>query len=397
MWNSDRDATFGCSDGNVAHLFFGYVEQRITWIKNIFRHNFETQEMLLQKPRNASLMQIGQVAKLVLKAITLGGKPIIFGNGGSAADAQHLAAEFVGRFVRERCSLPALALNTDLAAITAIGNDFGYDAVFDRQITALGNPSDVAMGITTSGNSKNVIQGIAAAKKMGLTTVALTGQDGGMISEIADHCVKVPATNTALIQELHMAIGHLICQFVDDAVTGKEEMLLRTCSRKNSKLVTLESFKPQRDFFAESDTTVVWTNGCFDLMHAGHLSSLETAASYGDVLVVGVNSDAAVRALKGANRPIVQSAHRTRMLAGLSCVDFVIEFDDLDPCRIIQQLKPNVHVKGEEYAPEYGRAIPEKQIIESYGGTIAFSPHLHGISTTIIENSIKAEITNPKS
>ncbi len=93
--------------------------------------------------------QIGQVAKLVLKAITLGGKPIFFGNGGSAADAQHLAAEFVGRFVKERCSLPALALNTDVAAITAIGNDFGYDVIFDRQITALGNPCDVAIGLTS--------------------------------------------------------------------------------------------------------------------------------------------------------------------------------------------------------------------------------------------------------
>ncbi len=149
------------------------------------------------------------------QAIGAGGKIMLFGNGGSAADAQHIAAELVGRFQRQRAALPALALSTDSSALTAIANDFGFDAVFARQIEGLGQAGDVAIGISTSGNSANVIAGLEAAAAGGLTAAGLAGGDGGRMKAVAKPLLVVPSTVTARIQEAHITIGHALCQAIE--------------------------------------------------------------------------------------------------------------------------------------------------------------------------------------
>jgi D-sedoheptulose 7-phosphate isomerase len=163
-----------------------------------------------------------EAASLIISCLQSGSKLLFFGNGGSAADAQHLAAEFVGRFVRERAALPALALTTDSSILTAVGNDYGFDQVFARQIQALARPGDVAVAISTSGNSPNVLEGMKAAKKGKLKTIGLTGKNGGALSKEADLTITIASTSTAKIQECHIAVGHLLCELTEE---GLEESL----------------------------------------------------------------------------------------------------------------------------------------------------------------------------
>jgi len=158
---------------------------------------------------------IFEAALLITRCLRNGGKVLFFGNGGSAADAQHLAAELVGRFVRERAGLPAIALTTDSSILTAVGNDYGFEQVFARQIQALGRAGDVAVALSTSGNSANVLEGVKEARKRKLKTIGLTGKDGGALAQRADVAVTIPSTSTARIQECHIAIGHLFCELVD--------------------------------------------------------------------------------------------------------------------------------------------------------------------------------------
>jgi len=158
---------------------------------------------------------IFEAALLIMGCLRNGGKVLFFGNGGSAADAQHLAAELVGRFVRERAGLPAIALTTDSSILTAVGNDYGFEQVFARQIQALGQSGDVAVAISTSGNSANVLEGVKEARKRNLKTIGLTGKDGGTLAQQADVAITIPSTSTARIQECHIAIGHLFCELVD--------------------------------------------------------------------------------------------------------------------------------------------------------------------------------------
>jgi D-sedoheptulose 7-phosphate isomerase len=152
---------------------------------------------------------------LITTCLRNGGKVLFFGNGGSAADAQHMAAELVGRFVLERAGLPAIALTTDSSILTAVGNDYGFEQVFARQVQALGRPGDVVVAISTSGNSPNVLEGIKEAKKRNLKTIALTGNDGGALAKQSDIAITIASTSTARIQECHIAIGHLFCELLE--------------------------------------------------------------------------------------------------------------------------------------------------------------------------------------
>lgn len=154
------------------------------------------------------------------KAVEAQCKLMLFGNGGSAGDAQHMATEFVCRFVRNREALPAMALTTDSSVLTAIGNDFGFEQIFARQIRALGRPGDVTIGISTSGRSANVLEGIRAAREMGLTTIALTGGSGGELAKLADIVLVVPSTTTAFIQECHIALLHAMCEGTEALLFG---------------------------------------------------------------------------------------------------------------------------------------------------------------------------------
>jgi D-sedoheptulose 7-phosphate isomerase len=158
---------------------------------------------------------IVQAASAICECLRQGHKLLFFGNGGSAADAQHLAAEFVGRFVLERRPLPAIALTTDTSLLTAVGNDYGFDQVFSRQIQALGQAGDIAVGITTSGNSPNVLLALKEARAAGLKTIGLAGKDGGALKTAVDIPLIVPHPITARIQECHIAIGHLLCELME--------------------------------------------------------------------------------------------------------------------------------------------------------------------------------------
>ena len=161
---------------------------------------------------------VARAAEMMIAALKAGNKVMFCGNGGSAADSQHLAAELMGRYMRDRRPLPALSLTVDTSALTAIGNDYGYDEVFARQLRGIGAKGDVLVGISTSGNSANVVKAIAAAREMGIRTIALTGETGGKLASATDLCIAVPASKTNEIQEMHIAIGHIVCGLVEDAV-----------------------------------------------------------------------------------------------------------------------------------------------------------------------------------
>lgn len=165
--------------------------------------------------------RIVQVANLIATAFREGHKVLLFGNGGSATDAAHIAAEFVGRYHRERAPLPAIALATDIAAITCIANDYGYDELFARQIRAHGQKGDVAIAISTSGNSPNVLKGVEAARAVGLTTIAWTGGSGGKLAGMVDYPFVVPSKITARIQESHITLGHVLCELIEEQLLGK--------------------------------------------------------------------------------------------------------------------------------------------------------------------------------
>ncbi len=164
------------------------------------------------------LTTAARISEIVITALKGGNKPILFGNGGSAADAQHIAAEFVGRFAFDRPALPALALSVNTSCITAIGNDYGYELVFARQIQALGHPGDVAIGISTSGNSASVLRGVEVARQLGLITVGFTGSAGGQLKGAVDYCITVPSNETPRIQECHILIGHAIAELVEESI-----------------------------------------------------------------------------------------------------------------------------------------------------------------------------------
>lgn len=183
-------------------------------VREIILESIQVKEELLKN----NISTILQISEAVIEALKKGGKLIVFGNGGSASDAQHIVAELVGRFKKERPGIPALALTANTSIITALANDYGYEAVFSRQLEALATKSDVALGISTSGKAKNVAQGIKQAKKMGLKTIALTGGDGGELAKAADISLVVPSNVTARIQEAHITIGHIICELIEEAV-----------------------------------------------------------------------------------------------------------------------------------------------------------------------------------
>ena len=180
-------------------------------IKKIFQETIAVKQKTLQDNGD----KVIEAVKIILRCLRKGGKIFLFGNGGSAADSQHIAAEFIGRFQKERKSIPAIALTTDTSIITALANDYCFDIIFSRQIEGLGSPKDVAIGLSTSGNSKNVIEAFKAAKKIGMPTISFTGNKGGKIAPTTDVSLIVPSAKTARIQESHICLAHIICELVE--------------------------------------------------------------------------------------------------------------------------------------------------------------------------------------
>ena len=192
------------------------MEQEIAVIKQI------EESINLKEELKAQSRVLISIAEQIIQAFRAGNKVLLFGNGGSAADAEHIAAELGGKFGRNREPLPAIALTTNTSLLTAIVNDYSYEVVFARQVKALAKKGDVVIGISTSGESPNVLRGIEQAKRIGATTIAFTGQ-GGKLKESADYVLSLPSNNTPRLQEAHITAGHIICYLVEEALFGKKD------------------------------------------------------------------------------------------------------------------------------------------------------------------------------
>lgn len=190
---------------------------------DILRTNIERSVQVHSRLLETCLPAMTAAENALVSAYRVGHKALFFGNGGSATDAQHLAAEFLGRYLRERRPLPAVALADNTAAVTAIANDYGYERVFSRQLEALAQPGDVAVAISTSGNSQNVIEGVNCARKLGLFTIGLTGSSGGRLRGLVDALIAVPSDETPRIQECHILIGHALCDAIEHAIATTQE------------------------------------------------------------------------------------------------------------------------------------------------------------------------------
>jgi D-sedoheptulose 7-phosphate isomerase len=187
-------------------------------VQESIRKSIETKELLLKQ----CLDDIVEMARILTTALGQGRKAVFFGNGGSAADAQHISAELVGKFKKMRPAFRSSALTTNTSILTAIGNDFGFEEIFSRQVQATLEKDDVAVGISTSGRSPNVIKAVEEAQRIGAKTIALTGSGGGQLASLCDHSVVVPSSDTQRIQECHILIGHAVCELIEDSLTGNE-------------------------------------------------------------------------------------------------------------------------------------------------------------------------------
>jgi D-sedoheptulose 7-phosphate isomerase len=185
-------------------------------IEREIRESIAVQEQLV-----GSAQLIADAARLIISSMRNGGKLIVFGNGGSAADAQHLSAELVGRYRQDRKAFPAIALTTDSSALTSISNDYGFDSIFSRQLEGLGTSGDVVVAISTSGNSPNVLQAVATAKKLGIASIGLTGKSGGKLRGSVDVCLSVPSDSTPRIQEAHGLVIHILSGLIENAFTSE--------------------------------------------------------------------------------------------------------------------------------------------------------------------------------
>jgi len=189
------------------------------FIANQVNESYETKQAIHEDNELMSLIK--EVAQVTVEAYKKGNKTLIAGNGGSAADAQHIAGEFVSKFYFDRPGLASIALTTDTSILTAIGNDYGYEKLFSRQVQANGVEGDVFIGISTSGNSENIVEALKECKKKGMVTIGLTGESGGKMKELCDYCICVPSNETPRIQESHILIGHIICAVVEEEIFGK--------------------------------------------------------------------------------------------------------------------------------------------------------------------------------
>ncbi len=309
-------------------------------------------------------------------ALRSGQKVLVAGNGGSAACAQHFAAEFTGKLAMDRDPLPAIALTVDTSALTAIANDWSFDQVFARQVRAHGKPGDVLVAMSTSGTSRNVRLAVEAAAELGVTTIVLTGKVNTLGGDVS---LMASVRETARVQEVHDLVLHELAQIAERVVF--DDLGDDASADRFGAVIDRDEMGAFREWCTSSGQTLVTTNGVFDLLHEGHLSSLRAARSHGDQLVVVVNTDESVRRLKGEHRPVQEEAVRVRELLRSGSVDHVVLMSDDTPVEILGALRPDIHCKGEEYA---SRPMPERLVVESNGGRIELLPLEPGLSTTAI-------------
>lgn len=319
----------------------------------------------------ADSVVLQDIALLFIACLKRKGKIMFIGNGGSAADAQHLAAELVVRFKKNRNPIAALALTTDTSVITAAANDFAFEEIFERQVQALASPQDIVVAISTSGNSQNLIKAVSKAKEQGVITIGFLGRDGGRLKSIVDTALVVPAGNSGSVQEMHILAGHIICEIVESAMS-EYVMHEGTSVKKGAKLQDLTSLKRIAEEEKARGRIIGFTNGCFDLIHPGHIKILREAKEKGDVLIVGLNSDVSVKKIKGERRPVLDQTSRQQVLEAISFVDYIVLFDEDTPYNIIKELKPHYLVKGDDWKEdeiigrEFVRKVYRVKLQEGY-------------------------------
>lgn len=322
----------------------------------------------------SQIEQIEDLAREIASAIQNGKRIYAFGNGGSAAEAQHFTTELIGRFIGNRRSLPAISLSADSSALTCIANDFGYDKVFSRQVEGLVQDGDVVVGFTTSGRSSNVLEGLITAKSLGGFSVLVTGNHQSENSILADIVLEIGGEKTAIIQEIHLMVIHVLCELIEGYLGLKSDELVIS----NEKVLYESEFKAE---LLSDSKSRVWVNGCFDVLHEGHLLLLNVASRAGTELIVGLNSDSSVRRLKGQGRPVISEVRRARTISQLPFVDSVIIFGSDNPLDILRLVRPNVVVKGGSYA---GSHFVEKEFLSEINCKVIFTEHIPDLSTTRI-------------
>ncbi len=346
----------------------------------VIRREIEARYRQLLAISDSQIEDIEALAKGVSTAFKSGKTLYAFGNGGSAAEAQHFTTELIGRFKETRKSLAAISLCSDISAMTCIANDFGYDAIFSRQVEGLAKDGDFVFGFTTSGNSKNVLAGLYSARKIGCTTILVTGQNHVAVNDLADVVIQIGGNETAIIQESHLMLIHILSELIEINM----ELKALPVGTPSPRIIYDYEFK--REFLPNHDS-IVWVNGCFDILHEGHLLLLNAASRAGTFLIVGINSDSSVKKIKGDTRPVIPEMSRARTLAQLPFVDLVVIFSQEDPREILEMVRPNVVLKGSSYKTENFR---EKDLLLEINCEIRFTHHIEGVSSSAIISNIQA-------
>jgi D-sedoheptulose 7-phosphate isomerase len=345
--------------------------------EGVIREEIQARYRSLMAISDSQIQQIDVLADVISAAFKAGRKIYAFGNGGSAAEAQHFTTELIGRFKENRISLPAISLCSDSSALTCIANDFGFDFVFSRQVEGLVEHGDVVVGFTTSGSSRNVLAGLESARKVGAKAVLITGER--KIPEIGldNMIIQLGGFETAIIQESHLMLIHILSELIEIKMELKKPLL----SKSHPRVISDREFKHE---MLPENGQIVWVNGCFDILHEGHLLLLDNARRAGGYLVVGINSDQSVRKLKGETRPLIAEMNRARLIAGLFFVDLVIIFSGEDPLEILSAVRPSIVIKGEDYRETN---FIERVFLEEIGCEIRFTGHIQGVSSSeIISN-----------
>jgi D-sedoheptulose 7-phosphate isomerase len=311
---------------------------------------------------------------IIAEAFNNGKRLFAFGNGGSSASASHFIAEFTGKLKLDRKSLAGVWIGGDVSALTAIGNDYGFDHIFSRPVSGLVGPGDVVVGLSTSGSSSNVVNALKLASELGAHTIFLTGRHSEVECEIN---IQVGSEDTPRIQETHDFLLHMIAQ-------AAEAQLFPRLGASRFRdpfdfVITNEQLGDYSKWATSTNTKLVTTNGVFDLLHLGHRYSLESARKYGDQLVVLINSDASVSALKGSARPIRKIDERVNDLKSLPFVSHVAVFEGENPLAELAVLKPSVHVKGSEYS---NIEIAEIELVKKFGTELVFLERMGDYSTS---------------
>ena len=319
--------------------------------------------------------QLDRAASAMAACLRAGGTVFTCGNGGSAAESLHVASELTGRFRGDRASLPAVALVADVTAITAIGNDFGFDRVFERQLEGLGRSGDVLVALSTSGGSPNIVRALTAARKSGITTIGIMPPGSAGAAE-CDVVLEVSTRQTDRAQELHLLLLHSLCERIEVEL-GMAEPIAATW---RPHVATVDELIAQSERMRPENVRIGWTNGCFDVLHRGHVDSLRHAAERCDFLIVGLNTDDSVRRLKGEGRPLNSFDDRAESLLAMRYVDAVVAIPEDTPEQVLSRVRPDVVFKGAEY--ENGKPMPEAELVRGYGGAVEFLPMLPGRSTT---------------